>query len=266
VEERYDGDLPRIESGETSLGTKIFPHCARLRKVSARLRLGFTRTAQGPQGFYNLLRVREEKSGIFLFLYIKNKWLFPCGPCAANNDATKSRNYPCAALAQPLRKAEGIMAEHAFERFRRLRGLTKQESSITTVVQESTIIEDGVLVEEDKPSEATDVDQPEGMTPLTLLRTLHARGIRIMPYPGGQVRCRAPEGAWTPALLAMLNAQQATMADMLEAFEERAAIGEFCGGMVRPEAEQLAWQCVLGESPKHPPPTGVPGPTKETTP
>ena len=140
------------------------------------------------------------------------------------------------------------MAEHAFERFRRLRGLTKQESSITTVVQELTIIEDGVLVEEDKPSEASDVDQPEGMTPLELLRTLHARGIRMAPYPEGKVRCRAPAGAWTQALLATLNAQQATVADLLEAFEERAAIGEYCGSLTRPAAEQFAWQWVLNHS------------------
>ena len=32
---------------------------------------------------------------------------------------------------------------------------------------------------------------------------------------------------------------------VVEAFEERAAITEYCAGLSRPEAEALAWQCVL---------------------
>jgi hypothetical protein len=141
------------------------------------------------------------------------------------------------------------MAEHAFERFRRLRGLTKQESPTTSVVHEPAILEDGVLVEDAALSRMSEQDQPEIMPPLVLLRTLNARSIRVAPYPEGKVRCQALAGAWTPALLATLNTQQAAVAELLEAFEERAAIGEYCGGLARPAAEQLAWQWVLGEPP-----------------
>ena len=47
--------------------------------------------------------------------------------------------------------------------------------------------------------------------------------------------------------LAAINAHQAALADLLEAFEERVAIAEVCGGLPRAEAERLAWSCVLGE-------------------
>jgi hypothetical protein len=39
---------------------------------------------------------------------------------------------------------------------------------------------------------------------------------------------------------------------LLDAFEERAGIMEYYAGLSRPEAEQLAWQCVLGKSPEQP--------------
>jgi hypothetical protein len=151
------------------------------------------------------------------------------------------------------------MPENAFERFRRLRGLTTQECPPGPVAQGSVSIEDGVLVEDDEPSiEIAAKDCLETLTPLALLRTLHARGIRMAPYPEGKVRCHAPQGAWTPALLEALNTHQAAMADLLEAFEERAAIAEHCGNLARPAAEALAWQYVLGEIPEQAPQMPVP--------
>ena len=35
--------------------------------------------------------------------------------------------------------------------------------------------------------------------------------------------------------------------DLVEDFEERASIAQYCSGLSRPAAEALAWQCVLGE-------------------
>jgi hypothetical protein len=142
------------------------------------------------------------------------------------------------------------MAEDAFERFRRLRKLATQEGAAGPVVQEAVLIEDGRLVDDDQPPmEMEREDRPEIMTPLALLRTLHAHGVTMTPYPGGKVRCHAPQGAWTLVLLEALNRHQADVTDLLETFEERAGIAEYCGGLSRREAEHLAWQCVLGETP-----------------
>jgi hypothetical protein len=107
---------------------------------------------------------------------------------------------------------------------------------------------DGVLVGDDEPVEGKEEGRLETLTPLALLRTLHACGIKMAPYPEGKVRCHAPQGAWTPALLEALHTHQAAMAELLEAFEERAAIAEHCGGLSRDEAEQVARQCILGET------------------
>ena len=52
----------------------------------------------------------------------------------------------------------------------------------------------------------------------------------------------------TPALVDAMREQKAALHDLVEAFEERAAIAVYCGGLSRLEAEQVAWQCVLGES------------------
>jgi hypothetical protein len=86
------------------------------------------------------------------------------------------------------------MAEDAFERFRRLRGLTTQKCPPETLVNEVGPLEDSVLVDDNQPpAEIEGKDQPETMSPLALLRTLHARGIKMTPYPEGKVRCHAPQ-------------------------------------------------------------------------
>jgi hypothetical protein len=70
-------------------------------------------------------------------------------------------------------------------------------------------------------------------------------GMRLRPYPSGTVRCRAPQGALAPALRAALQEHKSELHALLEAFEERAAIAEHCGGLSRVDAERLAWETLL---------------------
>jgi len=138
------------------------------------------------------------------------------------------------------------MPEHAFERFRRLHGLVLQKCAMGPVTKEIGPIEGGVLVDDAKlPREIEGRERLELMTPLALLRALHVHGIRMTLYPRGRVQCHAPQDVWTPALLDALNRHQVDVADLVEAFEERAAIAEHCGGLSRVDAEWLAWEALL---------------------
>jgi|SRR2546425_8746402 len=83
------------------------------------------------------------------------------------------------------------------------------------------------------------------MTALDVLHQLHALGVSMTPSPDGTVRYKAPKGVLTPALLEMMRQHKAELLDLVEAFEERAAIAQYCGGLSRPAAEALAWKCVL---------------------
>lgn len=83
------------------------------------------------------------------------------------------------------------------------------------------------------------------MTAIDLLQELHALGVLLMPYLDGTLRYKALKGVLTPALLDALRQHKAALLDLVEAFEERAALAEYCGGLSREEAERLAWQCVL---------------------
>jgi len=85
------------------------------------------------------------------------------------------------------------------------------------------------------------------MTALALLQQLHALGVILTPSPDGTVRCRAPKGTLTPALLDALRPHEAALLDLVEEWSERAAIAEYCGGLSREEAERLAWAYVCGE-------------------
>jgi hypothetical protein len=49
------------------------------------------------------------------------------------------------------------------------------------------------------------------------------------------------------ALAEQLLSHKEEVRTILEAFEERAGIMEYCGGLAREDAERLAWQCVLGD-------------------
>ena len=83
-------------------------------------------------------------------------------------------------------------------------------------------------------------------TALALLQQLHTLGVVLAPYPDGTLGSKAPNGVLTPELLAAMRQQKAELYALVEDWSERAAIAEYCGGLPRPEAEQLAWQWVLG--------------------
>ena len=85
------------------------------------------------------------------------------------------------------------------------------------------------------------------MTPCDLLQQLHALGVVLTPYPDGTLRYKAPKGVLTPALLEGLRQHKTALHALVEAWSERAAIAEYCGGIPRTEAEWLAWAYVLGE-------------------
>jgi|SoiMethySBSTD1v2_1073268.scaffolds.fasta_scaffold129995_3 tubulysin polyketide synthase-like protein len=75
-------------------------------------------------------------------------------------------------------------------------------------------------------------------------------GIILTPYPDGTLHYKAPKGTMTPALVERIRQHKAELHALVEAFEERAAIAEYCGGLPRAEAEALAWTCLL-DAPAH---------------
>ena len=85
------------------------------------------------------------------------------------------------------------------------------------------------------------------MTALALLRQLYALGVALTPLLEGTLRYRASNGVLTSALFNVMRQHKQERYALVEAFEERVAIADYCGGLSRPEAERLAWQCVLGE-------------------
>ena len=137
------------------------------------------------------------------------------------------------------------MAEHPFERFRRLRGLAVPEGPA--------------------PPPAVQDAEALPLTPLELFQRLHARGVRLRPFPDGTLQCQAPDGAWTPALRQAFQTHHGALHALVETFEERAAMTEYCGGLTRAAAEQVAWQCVPGESPGQRPQTPAPAHTEGMT-
>jgi hypothetical protein len=84
------------------------------------------------------------------------------------------------------------------------------------------------------------------MTALELLATLHARGVTLLPWVD-RLRVDAPRGALTAELRQAIRTQKGELLALVEEWSERAAIAEYWGGVPRMEAEQLAWQCILGE-------------------
>ena len=86
------------------------------------------------------------------------------------------------------------------------------------------------------------------MTALALLQQFHECGVLLTPYPDGTLHYKAPKGVLTPTLLDGMRQHKAALHALVETFEERAAIAEYCGGLSRADAERLAWACVLGAS------------------
>jgi hypothetical protein len=83
------------------------------------------------------------------------------------------------------------------------------------------------------------------MTLLTLAQQLHELGVVLTPSPDGTLRYKAPKSTLTPALLDAMRQHKQELHHLVEAFEERAAIAQCCSGFPRPEAEALAWACIL---------------------
>lgn len=87
------------------------------------------------------------------------------------------------------------------------------------------------------------------MTALDLLQQLHALGVVLTPSPDGTLRYKAPKGVLTPALLDGMRQHKAALHDLVEAFEERAAILECDGQLSCEEAERVAWACIARAEP-----------------
>jgi hypothetical protein len=86
------------------------------------------------------------------------------------------------------------------------------------------------------------------MTARDVLQHLQEHGVSLTPSPDGTVRCRAPKGVLTPALVDVMRQHKAELHALGEAFEERAAILEYDGGLPCDEAERLAWACIQSAS------------------
>jgi TubC N-terminal docking domain len=83
------------------------------------------------------------------------------------------------------------------------------------------------------------------MTARDVLQQLHALGAVLTPYPDETLHYKAPKGTVTPALLDGMRQQKPELHALVEAWSERAAIAEYCGGLAREDAERLAWAWVL---------------------
>jgi hypothetical protein len=83
------------------------------------------------------------------------------------------------------------------------------------------------------------------MTALDLLKQLHDLGITPVPYPDGTLHCRASKGLLTQVLVERMREHKAELHGLVEAWSERAAITQYCGGLAREDADRLAWGCVL---------------------
>jgi hypothetical protein len=83
------------------------------------------------------------------------------------------------------------------------------------------------------------------MTAPDIIRALHAQGVTLALYGLGRIRV-TPAAVLSPNWRQAIQAHREALLALLEAFEERAAIAEYCGSLSRAEAEKLAWQWVLG--------------------
>ena len=83
------------------------------------------------------------------------------------------------------------------------------------------------------------------MTSLEVLSAVIQTGGRLTPN-GNTITVEAP-APLPQDILALVRRHKADLLDLLEAFEERAAIMEYDGHLARAEAEPLAWACMLGE-------------------
>jgi|RhiMetdeSRZDD1v2_1073273.scaffolds.fasta_scaffold2246277_2 hypothetical protein len=80
------------------------------------------------------------------------------------------------------------------------------------------------------------------MDGVALFTEARAAGLQVRMH-GEHLIIRGPKRL--AALAQQLLSHKEEVLTILEAFEERAAIAEYCGGLTREDAERLAWQCVL---------------------
>jgi len=85
------------------------------------------------------------------------------------------------------------------------------------------------------------------MAPSGLIEMLKAAGCRLQA-DGDQLRVQDPERNLTDDLRAAIRQHKEALLTLLELYEERAAIMEYCGGLPREEAERQAWEEVLDHS------------------
>jgi len=84
------------------------------------------------------------------------------------------------------------------------------------------------------------------MTAMELFTTLRQSGALLTPMVD-HVRIDVPRGVLTPALRHQLTEHKAELLELVETFEECAAMAEYSGGLSRLDAEALAWEWVLGK-------------------
>jgi hypothetical protein len=76
------------------------------------------------------------------------------------------------------------------------------------------------------------------MTARDIIQAAQAHGVTLALHGPERIRVMPP-GVLPSALREAIREHREEILTLLEAFEERAAIAEYCGGLARPEAERL---------------------------
>src|SRR5262249_10697021 len=80
----------------------------------------------------------------------------------------------------------------------------------------------------------------------SLVSNLRSKGVNFAIH-NEQLAVDAPKGTLTEVLRQAIRQHKEAIIAILEAFEERAAIAEYCGGLSRGDAERLAWESLVGK-------------------
>ncbi len=81
------------------------------------------------------------------------------------------------------------------------------------------------------------------MTAVELFAILTTTGCRLIPE-GERLRIQDPQHALTDDMRQAIRQHKPALLDLVEQWEERAAIMEYDGRLPRAEAECLAWACL----------------------
>jgi hypothetical protein len=82
-----------------------------------------------------------------------------------------------------------------------------------------------------------------------LLSELRAYGVVLSITPERSLAFKAPKGVMTNLIVQRIRANRDDLLDLLERFEERAAIMEYDGGLAREDAERMALVDMLNKPP-----------------